>query len=61
MRELIREADLPDPDEVRYEFEPDEVVLVWREPKLAVVIELEEIGPGDIDSRLTSVLNGRPA
>jgi hypothetical protein len=42
MRELIDRAGLPDPDEVSYEFEPDEVVLVWWEQKLAVVIELDE-------------------
>jgi hypothetical protein len=42
MRELIERAGLPEPDEVSHEFEPDEVLLVWREQKLAVVIELDE-------------------
>jgi hypothetical protein len=60
MRELVREADLPEPDEVRYEFEPDEVVLLWREPKFAVVIELDEDEPGDIHPPLASESNGRP-
>jgi hypothetical protein len=41
MRELIERAGLPEPDEVSYEFEPDEVLLVWWRPKLAVVIELD--------------------
>ena len=41
MRELAQTAGLPEPDEVLYEFEPDEVVLTWREPKLAVV-ELDD-------------------
>jgi hypothetical protein len=41
MRELIERAGLPEPDEVSYDFEPDEVPLVWWRPKLAVVIELD--------------------
>jgi hypothetical protein len=42
MRELVREAGLPQPDEVRDRFDPDEIVLMWHERKLAVVIELDE-------------------
>jgi hypothetical protein len=42
MREIIRNAGLPKPDEVLYEFEPDEVVFKWTEPKFAVVIDLED-------------------
>ena len=49
MRETVRDADLPDPDEVRYEFDPDEVVLMWNEPKLAVVIDLENDGAGKLE------------
>ncbi len=42
MRELIANGGLADPDEVRYEFDPDEVVFLWREPKLAVIVELTD-------------------
>jgi hypothetical protein len=42
MRELIENAGLPEPDEVRYEFDPNEVVFMWRDPKLAVVVDLDE-------------------
>jgi hypothetical protein len=58
MREIVRNADLPEPDEVRYEFDPDEVVLMWNEPKLAVVIDLEDDGPGEIEFR--SEEDGQP-
>ncbi len=50
MRELIENAGLPEPDEVRHEFEPNEVVFVWCEPKLVVVVDLDEDGPGDAQS-----------
>lgn len=49
MREIVRNAELPAPDEVRYEFDPDEVVLIWNETKLAVVIDLEDDGTGEIE------------
>jgi hypothetical protein len=42
MREIVRNAGLPKPDEVRYEFEPDEVVFKWTGLKLAVVIDLDD-------------------
>lgn len=42
MRELLRHGDLAEPDEVSYEFDPDEVVFFWRDAKLAVVVELDE-------------------
>ena len=59
MREIVRNADLPEPDEVRYEFDPNEVVLMWNEPKLAVVINLEDDGTGEIEFR--SEEEGQPA
>jgi hypothetical protein len=40
LRELLTESDLPLPDEVRYE--PGEVLFLFHERKLAVVIDLEE-------------------
>jgi hypothetical protein len=49
MRVLVREAGLPEPDEVRYEFDPDEVVLKWRDRKLAVVVDLQEGQQTDIE------------
>ena len=36
-RDLLREADLPEPDEVEYR--DDDVVFKWHEPKVAVVFE----------------------
>ncbi|MGH2590172.1 MAG: hypothetical protein ACRDGW_05180 [Actinomycetota bacterium] len=51
MREIVRNGDLPEPDEVRYEFDPDEVVLTWNEPKLAVVIDLGDDGTEGIEFR----------
>jgi hypothetical protein len=57
MRELIDRAGLPDPDEVSSEFEPDEVVLVWWEEKLAVVVELDEPGKGPHVNGATPVLH----
>jgi hypothetical protein len=42
MRELLRHGGLAPPDEVSYEFDPDEVVFFWRGPKLAVIVELDE-------------------
>jgi len=44
MRELIASGGLAEPDEVRYEFDPDEVVFVWHRRRLAVIVELEEGG-----------------
>jgi hypothetical protein len=52
MREIIRNAGLPGPDEVHYEFEPDEVVFKWNEPRLAVVIDLDDNGPGEVEFSL---------
>ena len=48
MRELVEAAGLTEPDEVRYEFEPNEVVLTWRDRKLAVVVELDKGGLEDV-------------
>lgn len=42
LRDLLPGAGLPPPDEVRYE--PGEVLLLWHETKLAVVIELGGTG-----------------
>lgn len=48
MRELIENEGLPQPDEVRYEFEPNEVLFLWNDPNLAVVIDLDEDGLGEV-------------
>jgi hypothetical protein len=42
MRELIEKAALREPDEVSYEFDPNEVVLTWHDPKLKVVVDLDD-------------------
>ena len=41
MRELLDGAGLAEPDEVRHEFDPDEVVFLWHATKTAIVVELE--------------------
>ena len=38
---LVRQAGLPEPDEVNYREWEGEVELVWREQKLVVVVECE--------------------
>jgi hypothetical protein len=60
MRELIQGAGLPDPDEVRYEFDPNEVVLTWHDPKLAVVIDLEDDGPQPTLASESAAVNRLP-
>ena len=60
MREIVRNAELPEPDEVRYEFDPNEVVLMWNEPRLAVVIDLEDEGPGEIEFRSAGERSSTP-
>ena len=47
MRELIGSAGLPEPDEVRYEFDPNEVVFMWSDPKLAVIVGVDDEGIGE--------------
>jgi hypothetical protein len=42
MRGVLRDADLPDPDEVEYGH--DEVVFLWHDTKTAVVVEVESSG-----------------
>jgi hypothetical protein len=37
---MVEEAGLPSPDRVDYE--PDELIFYWDEPKTAVVVELGE-------------------
>lgn len=41
-RELLRDAGLADPDEVRHDSRAREITFLWREPKLAVVLELDD-------------------
>jgi hypothetical protein len=40
MRGLLREAGLPEPDEVVHDAGHDELVFQWRDRKLVVVVEL---------------------
>jgi hypothetical protein len=40
---IAERAGLPVPDEINYHDEDDEVELIWREQKLAVIVEC---GPG---------------
>lgn len=39
-RELVAEAALPAPDAVEYE--PDSVLFIWHDPKLAVLVDFDE-------------------
>ena len=47
-RNLLDEEGFAQPDEVRYWRDPDEVVFLWHEPRVAIVIELGEDGPVDV-------------
>jgi hypothetical protein len=40
MRELVERAGLPEPDEVEYD--PDSILLLWHEHKLAVVVDVND-------------------
>ena len=40
MRRLLREHDLPEPDEI-LDHEDGGIVCLWHEPKLAIVVDLE--------------------
>ena len=42
MRQIAESAGLGEPDEVRHEPEHNEIVLIWKEEKLAIVVELDE-------------------
>jgi hypothetical protein len=42
MRRLLRENDLPQPDEILPH--EDGILCLWHEPKVAVVIDLEAVG-----------------
>jgi hypothetical protein len=41
-RALVAEADLPPPDDVSYE--PESIIFYWHAPKLAVVVDFEDVG-----------------
>jgi hypothetical protein len=41
MRRLLREHDLPEPDEI-LDHEEGGIVCLWHEPKVAIVVELEQ-------------------
>ena len=43
MREIVEDAGLSAPDEV--EHRPDEVVFLWHDTKLAVIVELGDVEP----------------
>ena len=44
-RRLLVDASLAQPDEVQYE--PVSVVFLWHEPKAAVIVDFDEVGPPD--------------
>jgi hypothetical protein len=47
-RNVLDEEGFAQPDEVRHWCDPDEVVFMWREPRVAIVIELDADGGVDI-------------
>jgi hypothetical protein len=46
--ELAGQAGLPEPDEVHYFDEEEELEFMWHEQKLAVVVELADAPPPDV-------------
>jgi hypothetical protein len=46
-RRLLAENDLPEPDDVRHD--PGEVVFLFRDRKVAVVVDYDPGDPGDGD------------
>ncbi len=47
-RDLIAGADLEQPDEVEYDPLASELIFIWHESKVAIVIELGPDGPVDV-------------
>lgn len=45
MRRLLREHDLPEPDEI-LDHEDGGIVCLWHEPKVAIVVDLEPRAAG---------------
>lgn len=41
MRRLLRDHDLPEPDEI-LDHEDGGIVCLWHEPKVAIVVDLEQ-------------------
>jgi len=50
-RALLRENEMPEPDAVEHDPAAEELIFLWHEQKLAVVIELSEDGPREAMSR----------
>jgi hypothetical protein len=51
LRTLLEEEGMEPPDEVLHDTDPDELVFLWHEEKVAVVVELwndELDGPGSL-------------
>lgn len=53
-RGLLDDEGFAQPDEVRHEVDPDEVVFMWNEPKVAIVIEIGPDGPVDVRPRVNA-------
>ena len=53
-RDLLKREGFAQPDEVRHWGDPDEVVFMWHEPKVAIVIELGPEGPKAVRSTAAS-------
>jgi hypothetical protein len=46
MRRLLSDADLPAPDEVRHENASRELLFIWHDRRVAIVIELDSGATG---------------
>ena len=44
-RRLLEEEGMEPPDEVLHETDPDELVFIWHEEQVAIVVELWREGP----------------
>ncbi len=47
-RELLAGQGMPQPDEVRHDLEVNELVFLWHERQVAIIVELSEDGPLDV-------------
>lgn len=47
-RDLLRDGDIDQPDEVEYDPAANELVFFWHEPKVAIVLELDSDEPVEV-------------
>lgn len=52
---LAEQAGLPEPDEVNYREDEEEIEFIWHEQKLAVIVELDEFPEGTAGDPLPDI------